>query len=62
VLGVAPEADNDAVRGAWVQALRENHPDQLQARGVPLEIIHLANARMAIINTAWETIRQERGL
>lgn len=62
VLGIGPEASNEAVRGAWLQASRENHPDQMQARGVPLEIIHLANSRMAIINTAWEAIRQERGL
>jgi DnaJ-domain-containing protein 1 len=35
-------------------------PDQLQARGVPVEILHLANDRMAIINSAWEMIRKEQ--
>jgi hypothetical protein len=32
----------------------------LQARGVPVEILHLANDRMAIINSAWEMIRKEQ--
>lgn len=62
VLGVK-EADSDQiVKVAWLEAVRDNHPDQLQARGVPAEIIHLANARMAVINRAWETIRDDRGI
>ena len=43
-------------------SLRANHPDQLQARGLPPEMMHIATARMAAINDAWETIRKERGL
>lgn len=62
VLGVVEGATDNAVKAAWLAAVRDNHPDQLQARGVPSEIIHLANARMAIINRAWETIRDDRGL
>ncbi len=62
ILGVAKIADDEAVRGAWLKAVRDNHPDQLQARGVPKEIIHLSNVRMASINGAWEIIRQERGI
>ncbi|MGC6472271.1 MAG: TerB family tellurite resistance protein [Parvibaculales bacterium] len=62
VLGVAKGAKDEAVREAWLRAVRDNHPDQLQARGVPQEIIHLSNARMASINNAWEIIRRERGI
>ncbi|MDD9797970.1 MAG: TerB family tellurite resistance protein [Alphaproteobacteria bacterium] len=62
VLAVAPEADNKTVKEAWLAAVRDNHPDRLQARGLPKEIIHLANSRMATINNAWQTIRKERGL
>ena len=32
------------------------------ARGLPPEMMHIATARMAVINDAWETIRKERGL
>ena len=60
VLGIEPEASFDVARSAWLNASRENHPDQLQARGVPVEILHLANDRMAIINSAWEMIRKEQ--
>jgi DnaJ like chaperone protein len=62
VLGVAPASDDAVVRAAWLELVRANHPDQLQARGLPPEMMHIATARMAAINDAWETIRKERGL
>lgn len=62
VLGVGRLAEDKAVKDAWLSAVRDNHPDQLQARGMPPEMMHIATARMASINEAWETIRQERGL
>ncbi len=62
VLGVKENASDEVVRSVWLKAVRENHPDQLQARGVPEEITHLANARMAVINRAWETIRNDRNI
>ena len=62
VLDVARGSSDSAVRAAWLTAVRENHPDQLQARGLPPEMMHIATARMAAINDAWETVRKERGL
>ena len=62
VLGVVPASSDSGVRAAWLEAVRANHPDQLQARGLPPEMMHIATARMAAINDAWETIRKERGL
>ena len=62
VLGVAPASSDAVVRAAWLELVRANHPDQLQARGLPPEMMHIATARMAAINDAWETIRKERGL
>ena len=62
VLGVAPTSGDSVVRAAWLELVRANHPDQLQARGLPPEMMHIATARMAAINDAWETIRKERGL
>ena len=62
VLGVAPASSNSVARAAWLELVRANHPDQLQARGLPSEMMHIATARMAAINDAWETIRKERGL
>ena len=62
VLGVAPASSDAVARLAWLELVRANHPDQLQARGLPPEMMHIATARMAAINDAWETIRKERGL
>lgn len=62
VLGVAPASSDAVVRAAWLELVRANHPDQLQARGLPPEMMHIATARMAAINDAWETIKKEREL
>ena len=62
VLGLDRHANDASVKKAWLTAVRDNHPDQLQARGMPPEMMHIATARMAAINEAWETIQKERGL
>ena len=61
-LGVARSASGDAIRAAWKQLMRENHPDSLAARGVPAEFITRANDKVARINAAWDRIKRERGL
>ena len=58
VLGVDPSASMDEVRAAWRRLVRETHPDQMIARGVPEEAIKLAERRMVAINRAWEEIQQ----
>ncbi|WP_341368808.1 molecular chaperone DjiA [Yoonia sp. BS5-3] len=58
VLGVDPSAPMEEVRAAWRKLVRETHPDQMIARGVPEEAIKLAERRMVAINRAWEEIQQ----
>ncbi len=60
VLGVDPDAPMGDVRAAWRQLVRETHPDQMLARGVPEEAIKLAERRMVAINRAWEEIQSGR--
>jgi len=60
VLGVDPDASMDEVRRAWRQLVRETHPDQMLARGVPEEAVKLAERRMVAINRAWEDIQSAR--
>jgi DnaJ like chaperone protein len=48
------------VRAAWRKLVRETHPDQMPARGVPEEAIKLAERRMVAINRAWEDIQSGR--
>jgi len=62
VLGVKPEASDEEIKAAYRRLVRENHPDAMLARGVPEELVHLANDKLAAINIAYETIEKMRGL
>ncbi len=62
VLGIARSATDDAVRAAWKQLMRENHPDGLASRGVPPEFVARATEKVANINAAWDRVKRERGL
>lgn len=56
ILGVSPDMHLDEIRSHWRQAVRNTHPDQLMAQGLPEEAINLATKKMMAINKAWEDI------
>ncbi|PIE13896.1 MAG: molecular chaperone DjlA [Rhodobacterales bacterium] len=56
VLGVSRDAPLDEIRKAWRQLVRDTHPDQMLARGVPEEALKLAESRLVAINAAWKEI------
>jgi DnaJ like chaperone protein len=60
VLDVDPGTPLDDIRAAWKRAVRESHPDRMQARGVPPEAVKLAERRLIAINAAWEEISRSR--
>ncbi len=60
VLGVPRDADIAEARARWRELVRANHPDMMIARGLPVETVNLANARLAMINQAWEEIQARR--
>jgi DnaJ-domain-containing protein 1 len=60
LLGIAANATGEAIREAYRQRCRENHPDRLQALGLPKEYIDLATQRMAAINAAYDQLRELR--
>jgi len=60
VLGVDPDTPFADVRAAWRAQVRESHPDQLIARGVPEEAVKIAEKRLIAINRAWEQINESR--
>ncbi len=62
ILGVTPNMSDKEIKKVYLRMVCDYHPDQIQARGVPQEIMHLANQRMAIINTAWYEIQEARDL
>lgn len=61
-LGVKP-ADSDAeLKRAWRRLMSEHHPDKLVARGLPEEMMRIAKERTQEIQSAYETVKQARGL
>ncbi len=62
LLGLDPQASDDAVKSAYRKLVRENHPDRLVSQGMPQEFIDMANDKLAAINSAYEQIRKQRGM
>jgi DnaJ like chaperone protein len=60
VLDVAPDAEDAAVRLAWLRALSDAHPDRALSRGLPAEFVEVAHAKSTAINAAFEAIKRER--
>jgi DnaJ like chaperone protein len=60
VLGVAPDASLDEIRGAYRRLIRAHHPDLLAGRGLPQERIAQATARVARINAARDRLLRGR--
>lgn len=61
VLGLPHDASAQDVRAAWRQMVRESHPDRMVARGVPKEMIKMAEKRLIAVNRAYEEIREAVG-
>ena len=59
ILGVDADAQWDEIRAAYHALAKENHPDALVARGVPVDLVRISEHRMAVINAAYEKARQE---
>lgn len=62
ILGVERSISDTELKSAYRLLVRENHPDRAIARGVPEEMVSLANERLATINAAWDRIVDQRGL
>lgn len=58
VLNVSHDAKLTEIRSEWKKLVRNEHPDNLHARGLPDEAIALANTRLITINRAWEDIQK----
>lgn len=61
ILGITPDISTEDLRKAYRRLVRENHPDTLIARGVPKELVSIANEKLATINVAYEKILRQRG-
>lgn len=60
VLGVKAEISDDELRKAYRALVAEYHPDRVISRGLPEELVAIANNRLASINGAYARIREQR--
>lgn len=61
-LGISPKANDAEIKKAYRKKISENHPDKLVAKGLPEEMIKLANKKTAEIKKAYDTIASTRGI
>ncbi|NWH08429.1 MAG: TerB family tellurite resistance protein [Alphaproteobacteria bacterium] len=60
ILNIDPDASDADVRAAYLYQVKENHPDNLTARGAPAEFIKVATEKLHMINDAYRQITSER--
>jgi DnaJ like chaperone protein len=58
ILGVSAGVSLDELRAVRRRYVRDNHPDVLISKGLPREMVELANARLASFNQAYDEIAQ----
>ena len=62
ILGVTRESSDEDIKAARRKLARDNHPDRLQAQGLPKEFVKMATEKLATINAAYDRIAKERGI
>lgn len=60
VLGVDSTVSDAELKKAYHAHVKDNHPDRLIARGVPVDLVKISEGRMAAINDAYEKAMAER--
>ncbi|VAW64793.1 DnaJ-like protein DjlA [hydrothermal vent metagenome] len=60
VLGVDSEISDTALKKTYRRLMSQHHPDKLVAKGLPEEMIKLANQKTAEIKMAYEQIKNSR--
>lgn len=60
ILGVDEDISDENLKRAYRRMAASNHPDRIIARGLPRELIGLADHKMAMINKAYSEIKDMR--
>lgn len=62
LLGITQEASDQEVKRAYRKLMNEHHPDKLIAKGLPPEMMELANRKAQDIQAAYDRVKTERGM
>ena len=62
VLGVTRQTPLAEIRRSYRRLLSQHHPDKLVSKGLPEEMVKLANQKTSEIRTAWKQIKELRGI
>ena len=61
-IGVQPSASDGDIKTAYRRLMKDNHPDKLVARGLPENMIRMAQEKVQQINVAYDAIKAARGI
>ena len=61
-LGVDPKAGDSEIKTAYRKLMKQHHPDKLVAKGLPPEMIKVAQERVQQINVAYDLIKSARNI
>jgi len=61
ILGIESSASDAEVKKAYRRLMSQHHPDKLAAKGLPKEMMKIAEQKTHEIRTAYERIREQRG-
>ncbi|HET7396541.1 MAG TPA: co-chaperone DjlA [Gammaproteobacteria bacterium] len=61
-LGVTAEMDAAAIKRTYRKLMTQNHPDKLVAKGLPEEMIKVAQEKVQQINAAYDVVKEARGI
>ncbi|WP_455198725.1 co-chaperone DjlA [Kaarinaea lacus] len=62
ILNIRPDASDSEVKRAYRRLMNQHHPDKLVAKGLPQEMMKLAEQKTHEIRIAYESIQAARGL
>jgi DnaJ like chaperone protein len=61
-LGVTKDVSDAEVKKAYRHLMNQYHPDKLAAKGLPEEMMKIAEEKTRRINAAYETVVKARGM